>query len=300
MPVDHGCSNRSGASRPTQNTIVDHRTDNEAAQYGLWTGTVGSVFVKRWIAIVVGSLLALAALSVVVVKALVVLEVIPDKPWWEAGVLFFVGIVVFIQSIHSIVQNARKPSVEARQSRVHKAALATVRGIAGVTGLDPLALGVSVYVPETKRRWFRKVTRLKRIERLRINDHPQKTDVTWVPHKGAVGEAWARKAVQHKDWTSIAKKYGDKELTDAGWNRVAKATASGFTRDEFTAIAGKYAEILALPIWNDTNTKVLGVLAIDIPMSVVDEKIGTCLNTDASKEIAANSTDTLSKILEKK
>lgn len=255
---------------------------------------------KRVAVIIARSVLAVAAFIAVVVKALALADVIEEQPVVEAMAIFVAGGIVLIESIMSIVRNARQPAIEAELKRVEKSSLALLKAVADVTGIDILAVGVSVFIAKRAGVLGWRSVRLERTTRIRLNDHPQPSPVAWVGDKGAIGYAYQRRTQKHVNWVAIAKRYGNVEFTESSYAKVRDDTKFGFTREEFQAIVHKYGEILATPIWSEDQRRCVGVLAIDVPMSVEHANLGTCLNTRQVHEIASSSAAVLSGIIGKK
>lgn len=255
---------------------------------------------KRIIALIGHIVLAVMAFAVVVLKTLSITQLIPAQPILEATLLLLTGVVILIESILAAVRTARRPAVLAGEKRVEKTGLALLKTVADGTGIDILAIGVSVYIARPPRVFRWRPTKLDRILRLRLNDHPQPTAVTWIAGKGTIGLAWESKTLRHMDWTRIAKRYAGKTLTEQQFGALRAETRQGFTLEEFLAVVAKYAEILAVPIWDEPQKRCVGILAIDVPLDVSHANFGRALDSASIREVAATSASVLSAVVGKR
>ena len=242
-------------------------------------------------------LLALAALAIVADKALITWGVIKFNPGIEGWVLLFAGIVVFVESIVSIFGLVSSNAQMVRIRNIEKTVLASLKAISVETGVDVWYLGGSVFL--AKKRGLRRESYLHRVVRYRLSDSPQPSSVNWTDKKGTIGEAWHHKNEVHNNWTKIAERHGGTDLSQVAFDKLPERTRSGFSVDEFRGISSKYAEILAVPIWNAEKTRCVGILSIDIPMTVEHSKLGTCLASKGSKEIVATCAAVLSELLDR-
>ncbi|MFT4281497.1 hypothetical protein [Microbacterium sp.] len=129
-------------------------------------------------------------------------------------------------------------------------------------------LGGSVYRPARWRRTVRhedgtRSVRLKRVHRFRPSAFPLPSGITWTARTGAVGECWTSHRPVPKNWQAVAAKYQG-PVGAADFRRVSKETKNGFSLDEFNAIAHRYSEVLAVPVWDPArDDKQVGVLSVD-------------------------------------
>ncbi|MEJ1230043.1 MAG: hypothetical protein WDM88_04475 [Galbitalea sp.] len=93
--------------------------------------------------------------------------------------------------------------------------------------------------------------------------------------KRVIGTAWLQKKIIHMDWSRIAARWGGTAINQDQFTKLPINTRSGFTHAEFIGIVGKYSEILGVPIWNEQQTKCIGIYAIDVPMGLGHGTSGT-------------------------
>ncbi|PRY69506.1 hypothetical protein B0I08_102181 [Glaciihabitans tibetensis] len=242
--------------------------------------------------------LAILAFGVIAQQALVTWGSLDPSPSFQGWALFIGGLLVLIESIAALFTSANAAAEQVRLKSAEKVVLASLKTISDSTGIDLLCLGGSVFL--AKKTGLRQREFLHRELRYRLSDVPQPSDVEWVKGKGVVGSAWKDKHTVHKDLSAIADRYGASELNEASFLRLRADTRGGFTREEFHSIIGKYAEVLAVLIWNSAQTSVIGVYAIDVPMTAVHEKSGTLLNEHPIHEIASSCASLLGDVLQKK
>ncbi len=245
-----------------------------------------------WFRVAVRLLLALLALAAIIGKVAVEQTWIPPNPILEAWTLIVAGAIVFVDSVIGLARDLRRRSIESNDLRVKKAVTAAQWTISKETGVDLALIGGSVFL--TKRTRPRSETKLRRIARERISDSPQQSAVKWTTGKGAIGRALKERRTVHVDWTRIAQRHSG-EISEKAFDALPAATRAGLAFDEFRSIVDKYAEILAVPIF--VGEKCVGVLAIDVPMTVEHSGLGTCLNPQAVREIAESCAAVLSDVL---
>ncbi|WP_309617703.1 hypothetical protein [Salinibacterium sp.] len=162
-------------------------------------------------------------------------------------------------------------------------------------------LGVSVFV-ETRWSKIRRLSgsevRLRRVSRFRPAEFPQQSGISWSGEKGAVGECWRTKKHSYVNWQAVAKKWGDLDLTEEDFEKIAIKTRAGFSRTDFSAIAGKYSEVHAEPIWHGKKEReLLGVLSIDRVFSAEDDPFISRLDSQGTREAAAGAASAAAAIL---
>ncbi|WP_432564148.1 hypothetical protein [Kineococcus sp. SYSU DK003] len=125
--------------------------------------------------------------------------------------------------------------------------------VVDATALDPRDLALAAY--RLDRPAFR-AERLARVHRVRARRRPVASAVRWAPGKGVVGECVSTGAVVARDVTAL----------DAAGER------QGLTPEEFRAVRGKYAVVVAVPLVDDTGrtSAVTGCLALDGPTGSLD------------------------------
>lgn len=198
--------------------------------------------------------------------------------WLHAGSTQFWGVtgvalVVFVDSSIRARHEYKRPAAEVARVRVRKPALGALITVAAMTkwnecdGEEGLCfqrrlqdLGANVFIAGRRRLW--RQPRLRRLERIRLTDYPQPSSVHFSQGKGVVGLCWRNARPEHVDWSPIARRWGSSDLSGDEWAKIPEEDKYGFTRDEFVAMAGKYAEILAVPVTEPDGT-LLGCLAVD-------------------------------------
>lgn len=213
------------------------------------------------------------------------------------NLLVFVGaLLVFIGTISGIIRGRRNSALARRSERLREAVISSLHTISEVTGVDIWVLGGSVFIPKRRlRRAWRQ--ELRRALRFRLSNTPLPSDVTWVGVKGAIGRAWKTKRVIHQNWAEVATSIAsDPASEDRVFEELPSNLRGEFTSDELRSIAGKYSEILAVPVWNRRNTKVLGVLSIDVPWST-DRSTGVALEMGGVDEVAATCAYTIADVI---
>lgn len=241
---------------------------------------------------------AVLALIVVAAKSAVLAEWLPPDPTTEAIVLIAGGVLVFADSIGSIFASRHARAVEKRQAEVRSSVIGAVVSIAEATGLDLTELGASVFLVRRGRLPGRE-DHLVRLVRFRLNDTPQASTVLWTKDKAGVGKAWAQSRIVHEPLKALAEKYGSADVTEAGFARISSTSKRGFTHEEFRNIVGKYAEVLAVPILlpDDAHPRVIGVLSIDVPMTVEHASLGNTLTSKAVERVATTCAKTIGQML---
>ncbi|ABS03392.1 hypothetical protein Krad_1906 [Kineococcus radiotolerans SRS30216 = ATCC BAA-149] len=119
--------------------------------------------------------------------------------------------------------------------------------------VDPRDLAVAAY---RVRRPLGRAPRLARVHRVRSRRRPVASGVRWAPGKGVIGECVATGAVVARDVTG----------PDAAGER------QGLSAEEFRAVRGKYAVVVAVPLVDDAgeSSRVTGCLALDGPPGALD------------------------------
>lgn len=191
------------------------------------------------------------------------------------------------------MRSAEKIAAEARRNVI--GALVT---ISEATGLDLTQIGASVFVvPRFRLPW--RDEHLVRLVRFRLTDTPQASAVLWTKDKAGIGKAWAQNKIVHEPVKALAEKYGSSDLSEAEYAKISNASKRGFTHAEFRNIVGKYAEILAVPIQlpDDASSKVIGVLSIDVPMTVEHQNLGNTLTSKTVERVATTCAKTIGQMV---
>lgn len=125
--------------------------------------------------------------------------------------------------------------------------------VVDATGLDPRDLALAAY---RLRRPLGRAPRLVRVHRVRARRRPVASAVRWAPGKGVIGECVATGAVVARDVRALD----------------AAGDEQGLTSQEFAAVRGKYAVVVAVPLVDDggETSAVTGCLALDGPAGSLD------------------------------
>jgi hypothetical protein len=119
--------------------------------------------------------------------------------------------------------------------------------------VDPRDLALGAYRVATP---LLGAPRLARVHRVRARRRPVASGVRWAPGKGVIGECVATGAVVARDVTG----------PDAAGER------QGLSAEEFRAVRGKYAVVVAVPLVDDAGetSRVTGCLALDGPAGTLE------------------------------
>ncbi|MBT2497125.1 hypothetical protein J7E45_16050 [Microbacterium sp. ISL-59] len=210
------------------------------------------------------------------------------------------GIVMF-DNVGTLISRKVHAVRSGRRTRIEKALMSMIINLAKTHTLPFDEIGASVYVPYWRdvvmRRPLAKV-RLKRIIRFRPAGYPLQSGVNWRAGKGMVGYSWESRSSRYLNTHAIAKAHGHQELTAAQFARLSKDTRCGFTVAEFNAIAGKYSEVRAEPLWHGRKERTLvGVLSIDRAYIDEDDRFSPKLDKKQTREVAAAAASMVSDIL---
>lgn len=223
-----------------------------------------------WAAISLTARIAIIAYTAIVGlgAALTALGIITALPKLDTWVWFISLIVLGVENIVTLVIRHFRSKRGSRGAKLEDAlASALIQIVRENPALHLEELGANVYWFSRWDRFRRadhKQTRLNRIARFRPGRYPQESGVAWSAGKGTVGLCWSMKKRVHRDWHAVAERWGNVELDQKAFETIPEGTRCGFTLTEFQAIAGKYSEVLAEPIWDSRkNGVMLGVITID-------------------------------------
>jgi len=192
------------------------------------------------------------------------------------------GALIFLQNFYSI-RVTEKNKDNFKNSRSRRVAINSLLvELADRTGESITLIGASIFVPKIRRRlWIigKRKEFLKRIQRERLLNTPQISNVEWAKGKGAIGQCWETEKEFHLSWINIANRYQDKVTLDNYESLVNKTAKHGLTAKEFNIVLDKYSEILAVPIHNE-NQKFIGVLSVDIAIDRSKQQTGVQLKGD--------------------
>jgi len=254
--------------------------------------SLGSLLVWRRVrvglriaAIVLGAALA-------VEQAAVLSDFVKQHPALDVTVIFIAAGLVVVDNIVAIGAASRNRRLQEQARQVEKAVVSALVTISRVSGVDLAALGGSVFVPKG----FGRRKRLHRIVRSRMLDAPQQSSVQWTMGKGVIGRVWKEKREIHLPIDAIGRRWRDVAISDETYEGISADARMGFEREEFQGIVGKYAEILALPVFSGgepASGEVVAVLAFDVPSTVSHPSLGSCLKPVAVREVAASCATTV-------
>lgn len=233
---------------------------------------------------------AVLGFAAIVLGSLSKANVIPIEWASEPALLIAAGAIAFVEALIGIFASHTNRSGLEREMTLEKTVKAALISVSRATNTNVITLGGSVFA--VRRGGFRRRKLLYRLVRSRLSDSPQESVVKWTAGKGAIGDAWEQKKTIHREWIGVARKYGTAEITRESFDRIPAKTRDGFSFEDFRIIAGKYAEILAVPIL--AKSKCVGVLAIDIPFAGQESE---CLGSREVKEIAETCAQVLSKVI---
>lgn len=234
---------------------------------------------------------ALFALIVGVLSVLEHYELVTLSPNFDPWVWSVSLAIIAADNVGSLTSRGIRARLGSRNAEIEKALMGLLINLAKARPLRFEEMGASVYVPWWRDRVLRKPeseVRLKRVVRFRPAGFPQQSGVSWTPAKGAVGECWRLKKTVHKNQHASAREYAGAEITAEQFTAIPEASRAGFDLDEFRSIAGKYAEVLAEPIWDPRKERrIVGVLAIDRPYKGEDASFKVEFSRRATREVAA-------------
>jgi hypothetical protein len=216
---------------------------------------------KRWFAIAARIVALLAGVGAAV--ALGLKDTLKPTQAWTIALVVLAGASGGVEQIRGVWQSVRAPK---RQGFREDLAL-TLHGLAfdlgKLTGVDTRCFGVSVYrIPG--HRWPWRLLPLKAEFRNRFSGEPGPSHIKWTRGKGMIGLCWEEQSTQYKDLRAIIKRHAN--ITREKFDGLRRPDVKmGLNFDEFHRIVGKYAEVRAVPISNRDRTRMIGVLAVDIP-----------------------------------
>lgn len=240
---------------------------------------------------------------VLVIAALQHYDVVPTTPKLEPWVWVISLAIIAVDNVGTLFARRVRSRRDERARKLEAALMTLLIQIVKPRDLRFEDLGAHVYIPSRADLLFRRtdVRRFQRVKRFRPAGFPQQSGIDWSPSKGTVGDCWRTKRTAYKDWEAIARTYGGRDLTEAEYDALPAETRHGFSRAEFHAIAGKYSEIIAEPIWSGRNERALvGVLAVDRAYQDNESTFEARLDTRATREIASTAASVVGSILKPK
>lgn len=195
---------------------------------------------------------------------------IAQADWVAWSVLFgtFAASIVAADGVWSLIKANKVKNDEAIKSEIRIIILGVLKTLMENTGINIVYLGGSVFTYKETRQGFRrrKGFKLESLERYRLDDYPPRSDIKWTGEKGAIGLAAASRKTVHCDWVALSNILNNKvEHASKSISALAVTDRFGFSDDELRQMASRYYESLATPILSVDGSKLLGILAIDIP-----------------------------------
>lgn len=150
------------------------------------------------------------------------------------------------QAVSGVLTRRRAGERELHDDLLAGASWAVVDATGG--RVDPRDLALAAYRVRSSPL---RAPRLVRVHRVRARRRPGASGVRWAPGKGVIGECVATGAVLARDVGAL----------DAAGER------QGLSVEEFRAVRGKYAVVVAVPLVDDAGeaSRVTGCLALDGP-----------------------------------
>lgn len=225
---------------------------------------------RRWLPIGWRVLVAVAGAFVVVMLAgdeRGIFRLKERTLFWAAVTL---AGITFLDSFLVALRRFRQIRRDVAEARVQKALVSLLVEIADVNNVRVQHLGASVFVPrrrlvrtdkEVLNRRIQQV--LVRVMRFRLDEHPQRTPITWARGKGAVGSCWTSARTVHRPWHLQAENHSSPELSRVEFEQIEDDLRDNFTHREFVAIANKYSEVLAVPVLSEA-AEIVGIISIDV------------------------------------
>lgn len=190
---------------------------------------------------------------------------VAQADWLTASVILGVvaAAIVAIDGVWNLVKAKKVKANEAITSEIRRVILGVLKVLSENTGINIVYLGGSVFMYKKTRRSFK----LKSLERFRLDDYPPRSNIKWTGEKGAIGFAAASRKTVHCNWVTLSNALAlkNEENNDSLISSLAPADRFGFSDDELRQMASRYYESLATPILSVDGTRLLGILAIDVP-----------------------------------
>lgn len=167
--------------------------------------------------------------------------------------------VVALDGLLGLIREHRLRITEEKKKDIEKAVLGVLKVLSRHTGIDIVYLGGTVFERKTKL-WGG--FKLKTLLRYRLDDYPPPSGIKWQGEKGAIGSAVEKKTFVHANWVkhSADLNAGDDVLAD-----IPEDQRFGLDDEELKLMVKRYYESLATPIISADGSRVLGVLAVDVP-----------------------------------
>jgi len=217
-----------------------------------------------------------------------------------------VAVLVLVNTVGDLVAQRRALAGEGRRLDIHQAVIGALVAVSQETGLLITELGANVFIAKKwfgykSWTWFGRTfhlgrrPRLERIERIRLSDYPARSNVPWTQGKGVIGVCWEHGRPEYVDWAPIARRWQGKDISEAQWARISDKDKAGFSRTEFMEMVAKYAEILSVPIRNNSGN-VMGVIAVDRVWRS-SAPVGQLLKTESVEETVTSAASVLQSVL---
>lgn len=234
-----------------------------------------------------------------VVAALQASGTVPRLPKLEPWAWAFSLVILGIDNAGTLISRGVHKIARERNAELEKALMSLLIDVARSGGVRFEDLGASVFQPSRLDRLVRREPhQLVRTVRFRPSDYPLQSGIDWAPSKGAVGAAWSGRKEVYKNWRNIAERWGGvDDMSDDQFKRISASSRMNFSKKEFLAIAGKYSEVLVLPIWHRKKNRMIGVLSIDRAFKAEDATFTPELEKKGTREVAAATASLVGRIL---
>lgn len=212
--------------------------------------TVTRVKIDRlWIDLAVAVLVALAAAGLALDRA----SLWTPTDGVVVGLIVLTAVLAIASALLQTVSSLRGRRTAATRELYDDVLSGASWAVVDATGLDPRDLALAAYRVE---RPFLRAPRLARVHRVRARRRPVASAVRWAPGKGVIGQCVQTGAVVARDVTALD----------------AAGDEQGLTSQEFAAVRGKYAVVVAVPMVDDggQTSAVTGCLALDGPTGSLD------------------------------
>lgn len=230
--------------------------------------------------------------AVTVISALQASQLMPQSPKLEPFAWVFSLVIIGVDSVGSLFANRVRRKRAVKQAGVEKALMSLLLTLSQRRVLRFEELSASVFVPTRWSRLARWLLRrdpdhivLGRFAQFRPGGHPQQSGIKFTPAKGVVGECWRARRFTSRNLHALAERWGNSDLTEEAFRLMRADTRQGLSLAEFKAVASKYSEIAAEPIWHSRKDgKLVGVLTLDRPRRVSADQFTPKLDSRETQE----------------
>ena len=241
--------------------------------------------------------------AVVVAVALILLahKQLTLSPGLEATAWIVSAIIIGVDNLGTLFRRKANRDLHRFRADIDEAILPMLTQMAETRQVRFEQLGGSVYRPK-RQRWFsQKPKVMERLRRVRPSNYPRRNGVTWTASTGQVGASFTVGAPVYQDWHAAGMEWQKHRLrsdADKAFAELDEAIRGKHSYEEFVAAAGRYSEVIAIPLLNPLNdSEVIGVLTIDRAFEEDNLQYAPFLNTQAAERIYAGPQELLASIL---